>query len=104
MRRTCLMAALLAVACAEAPAPQPVAARPPAAARPAPVPVGTPEQQASSRLNRALNQDAQADRFQGADPNAPRQSGEPGASPFDVGGSGQGPVMPDQVSPAFRGL
>ncbi len=100
MHRASLMAVLIAVACAEAPAPvvAPVPRLPP------PVPVaasGTPEEQASRRLNRALSQDAQADRFQSSESGAPRQTGEPGANPFDIGGSGQGPVMPDRASPAF---
>ena len=102
MHRASLMAVLIAVACAEAPAPvvAPVPRLPP------PVPIaatasGTPEEQASRRLNRALGQDAQADRFQSSESGAPRQTGEPGASPFDIGGSGQGPVMPDRAPPAF---
>ena len=104
MHRASLMAVLLAVACAEAPAPRPIAA--PTQRLPPPVPVaasGTAEEQASRRLNRALSQDAQADRFQATGPGAPRQTGEPGANPFDIGGSGQGPAMPDRVSPAFSG-
>lgn len=100
MRRSCLMAAMLAVACAEAP-PPPAAPHAPAMAAPVarPVAAGTPEEQASRRLQRALNQDAAADRLRSASP-----TGEPFADPYDIGGGGQAPVMPDQVSPAFRGL
>ena len=32
----------------------------------------------------------------------PRQTGEPRYAPFDIGGGGQAPVIPDQVSPIFR--
>jgi hypothetical protein len=79
MRAAVLMAVLLATACAEAPAPVPGAgaqAQPSssgAAATPAPVA-----------------------------PRAARRTGEPGPQPFDIGGAGEGPVMPSEVSPAFR--
>ncbi|GGJ01064.1 hypothetical protein [Neoroseomonas lacus] len=78
MRRMILMAAVLAAGCAEQPMP-------PAAALPAPVPRSAPEQQGARRP-----------------PPTAQPSGEPGYAPFDIGGSGQGPVMPDQVPPAFR--
>jgi DNA polymerase-3 subunit gamma/tau len=105
MRRAVVMLFTVACACAEAPPAQPVAApaaRPiaPAAAAPAsrpaaPAAAGTPAQQDIRALNRALGQPE----------SAPRQrTGEPGYSPFDIGGAGQMPEMPDQVSPAFRGL
>ncbi|MBR0648964.1 hypothetical protein GXW78_04770 [Roseomonas terrae] len=93
MHRTTLMALLLATACAEPPPARIVA---PSAPLPAPVPIGTPEEQAARRLQRALGQSGQGD--------PARQTGEPRQAPFDIGGQGQGPVMPDQVSPAFRGL
>lgn len=93
MRRLCLMAVLIAASCAEPPPARIVA---PATPLPPPVPMGTPEQQAARRLQRALDQDART--------GTPGQTGEPAQAPFDVGGAGQGPVMPDQVSPAFRGL
>jgi hypothetical protein len=99
MRRAVVMLFTVACACAEAPPVQP-AATPvprPAAAPPAapPAAAGTPAQQDIRALNRALGQPE----------SAPRQrTGEPGYSPFDIGGAGQMPEMPDQVSPAFRGL
>lgn len=82
MRRICLIAILLVAACAETPPPQ--SAGGPAVALPPPVPRGAPAQQ------------------RGQSPAQP--TGEPALSPFDIGGSGQGPVMPNEVSPAFRGL
>jgi hypothetical protein len=99
MRGAVVVVFAMACACAEAPPVQPVAAPAPrpAAAAPAapPAAAGTPAQQDIRALNRALGQPE----------SAPRQrTGEPGYSPLDVGGEGQLPVMPDQVSPAFRGL
>jgi hypothetical protein len=34
----------------------------------------------------------------------PQRSIEPGYNPYDTGAMGQYPTMPQQVSPAFRGL
>ena len=78
MRRAVLMAVLLAAACAEAPAPVPPAG---AQAQPSTPAAGTPAPVA---------------------PRAARQTGEPAPQPFDIGGAGEGPVMPSGVSPAFR--
>ncbi len=89
MRRICLIAILLVAACAETPPPQPAGG--PTAALPPPIPRGTPAQQPATQ--RGQNQSG-----------AVQPTGEPSQSPFDIGGSGQGPVMPSQVSPAFRGL
>lgn len=82
MRRMVLIAAVLAAGCAEQPVPS---AGAPAAALPAPLPRSAPEQQGARRP-----------------PPSAQPGGEPGYAPFDIGGSGEGPVMPDQVSPAFR--
>ena len=91
MRRLILIAALLIAGCAEQ-APPPSSA--PAAALPAPVPQGTPEQRAARGLQNEMNQTGRIGAMQ--------PSGGPNLAPFDIGGAGQGPVMPGQVSPAFR--
>jgi len=86
MRATCLIAALtLLAACAER-APPPAAA--PVSATPSPA---GPQQGTVVR----------PDRTQITEPAPPE---EPRYAPFDVGGAGQGPVIPNQVAPAFRGL
>jgi hypothetical protein len=79
MRRLGILAVLLATSCAEPPPARIVA---PASPLPPPVPMGQRDGSASPA----------------------QRSGEPAQAPFDIGGAGQGPVMPNQVSPAFRGL
>lgn len=103
MRSTILIALFLAGACTEPPA----AARQPAAqaaARPPPAAAGTPEERAASAVSRALRQEDEANRIRAASPGAPAQTGEPAYAPLDIGGAGEMPEMPNQVSPAFRGL
>ncbi len=73
---------LLAACAGSAPLP---AARPAAAASEAP-PSGT-----VVRPDRTQRDDV-----------TPRQTGEPRYAPFDIGGGGQAPVIPDQASPIFR--
>ncbi|MBR0680732.1 hypothetical protein GXW74_09545 [Roseomonas eburnea] len=102
MRRSCLVAAFLTGACSQSPAPQVSPA--PVQALPPPVPVGTTEQRAARAVDRALRTDDGTQRREAADPDAPRQTGKPGYAPLDIGGAGQMPEMPNQVSPAFRGL
>lgn len=86
MRAACLIAVLcLLAACAER---SPQSPPRPASATPSPA---IPGQGTVVRPERS----------QLAEPAAPE---EPRYAPFDVGGAGQGPVMPSEVPPAFRGL
>jgi hypothetical protein len=97
LRRPLLIAALLAAACTPPPPePRPVAATPapaasPAPPRPAPVasrptrPGETPAQAASRELNAELGQ---------GPTDAGRWAPERGGDPFDIGGMGQLPTLP----------
>lgn len=107
MRLPILLAVIVLAACA-AQAPLPAGTTvPPPASPPAATPAatgGTPAAQEGRRLQRALRQSDLEAREDAADGEARRPTGEPGYAPFDEGGMGQMPVMPQQVSPAFRGL
>ncbi len=82
MRAACLIALLpLLAACA--------ASTPPAA------PAAAPGDEAPQQGTVVRPDRTQRDSTRG-------QTGEPRYAPFDIGGSGQGPVIPDEVSPAFR--
>lgn len=108
MRLQLFFTAALVVACAEQQAPLPAGYTVPpppsasAAPRPTPAAAGTPAQQESQRIQRALNQDSRDQRVNAADGLAPRRTGEPDYAPYDEGAMGQMPEMPSQVSPAFR--
>lgn len=107
MRIPFLVTAVLLAACEhQAPLPAGYAVPPPATPQAAaPVPAGgTPEQRDARALRRDFDQDRLQQREDAADDEAPAQTGEPGYAPLDQGGMGQMPVIPDQVSPAFRRL
>ncbi|NMJ41758.1 hypothetical protein GWK16_10930 [Roseomonas sp. JC162] len=107
MRIPLLVTAVLLAACQhQAPLPAGYTVPPPAAPTAAAPSAagGTPEQQAARVLRRDFNQDRLRQRENAADGEAPAPTGEPGYAPFDQGGEGQMPVIPGEVSPAFRGL
>ncbi|MBW6399847.1 hypothetical protein KPL78_18455 [Roseomonas sp. HJA6] len=91
--RHLLLTAMLAAAAACAPQqPIPITYENQA---PTPASDGTPEQQASRRLNRAMNQETRQDRAQDSDPYAGSMAGAPTpASDFEIGGGNPDPAMP----------
>lgn len=102
MRRFALFASFAIAACAaDPPAPAPQAASP---VRPAATPVSAPMPRPQGSPAQQFIQDYRQGPMQGSGDRPSLQPGEPARDNFDVGASGQGPVMPEQVSPAFRGL
>lgn len=99
MRRFLLTALLATGACAQ-PAPIPITYEPQAAT---PAAAGTPEEQASRRLNRAMARETRQDRTQDADPYAGSMAGTPTpSSDLEVGGGNPDPIMPPGVTIPFN--
>lgn len=99
MRRFLLTALLVTGACAPERTPIPVTYVPQA---PTPASAGTAAQQESRILNRAMNQQAQQDRAQDADPYAGSMAGTPTPGrDLDIGGDDVGQAVP-QIGIPFR--
>lgn len=116
MRASFLMALPLLAACAQQPAPAPVAtapAQPPImvpnaiaprllpGAAPAPTANLTPAQQAEITLQRTMRADQQSDRLNAVDPQRPQQFGQPVGLPSDMGDA-QYPEQPSNIAPIFQ--
>lgn len=101
MRRLLLTALLATGACAPERPPIPITYVPQA---PTPASAGTPAEQESRLLNRAMGRQAQQDARQDADPYAGSMAGTPTPSTdMQIGGGNPDPVIPG-VSVPFSGI